>query len=141
MHVGGVATFAVRPAGRVAAITTRGCCRIGERIGAAPRYRQKLCWIPGGSAKPVWVDDPDFDVGHHSAATPCRAPAATPSSRAGRPDPVPPTGPQPAVWELHLVEGLSDNRFALIIKIHHAMVDGIGGLDDLGRLFFDRCRP
>ena len=53
MHVGGVATFAV-PAGG-SDYYPRLIRRIGDRIGAAPRYRQKLCWVPGGLANPIWA--------------------------------------------------------------------------------------
>ena len=136
MHVGGVATFAV-PAGG-SDYYPRLIRRISDRIGAAPRYRQKLCPVPGGLANPVWVDDPDFDLAYHVRHSTLPRPgsdaqlrervARVHSRQLDRSRPL---------WELHLVEGLSDQRFALIIKIHHAMVDGIGGLD-IGRLFFDQ---
>ena len=135
MHVGGVATFAV-PAGGTD-YYSRLIRQISDRIGAAPRYRQKLCQVPGGLANPIWVDDPDFDLDYHvrhsalpqpgSDAQLCERVARIQSRQLDRSRPL---------WELYLVEGLSDNRFALIIKIDHAMVDGIGGLD-IGRLFFD----
>ena len=135
MHVGSVATFAV-PAGGTG-YYPRLVQQISDRIGAVPRSRQKLRRVPGGFAHPVWVDDPDFDVGNHvrhSVLPPpgsdaqLRELAARIQSRhldRGRP-----------WWELHVVHGLSDNRFALITKIHHATVDGIGGLD-ISRLLFD----
>ena len=111
--------------------------QVSDRIGAAPRYRQKLCPVPGGLANPIWVDDPDFDLGYHvrHSALPRPGSDAQLRERVARIQSRQLDRSRP-LWELHLVEGLSDNRFALIIKIHHAMVDGIGGLD-IGRLFFD----
>ena len=135
MHVGSVATFAV-PAGG-AGYYPRLVQQISDRIGAVPRSRQKLRRVRGGFAHPVWVDDPDFDVGNHvrhSALPPpgsdaqlCELAARIQSRHLDRSRPL---------WELHVVHGLSDNRFALITKIHHATVDGIGGLN-IGRLLFD----
>ena len=135
MHVGSVATFAV-PAGG-AGYYPRLVQQISDRIGAVPRSRQKLRRVPGGFGHPVWVDDPDFDVGNHvrhSALPPpgsdaqlCELAARIQSRHLDRSRPL---------WELHVVHGLADNRFALITKIHHATVDGIGGLN-ISRLLFD----
>ena len=137
MHVGSVATFAV-PAGGVG-YYPRLVQQISDRIGAVPRSRQKLRRVPGGFAHPVWVDDPDFDVGNHvrySALPPpgsdaqlCELAARIQSRHLDRGRPL---------WELHVVHGLADNRFALISKIHHATVNGLGGLN-IGRLLFDRA--
>ncbi len=135
MHVGAVATFAV-PAGGVGYYPLLAQ-QISERICAAPRYRQKLCRVPGGFANQTWVDDPDFDLGNHvrhsalpqpgSDAQLCELVARIQSRQLDHSRPL---------WELHVVHGLSDNRFALITKIHHAMADGDRGLD-IARLFFD----
>ena len=135
MHHGAVATFAV-PAGGVGYYPLLAQ-QISERICAAPRYRQKLCRVPGGFANQTWVDDPDFDLGNHvrhsalpqpgSDAQLCELVARIQSRQLDHSRPL---------WELHVVHGLSDNRFALITKIHHAMADGDRGLD-IARLFFD----
>ena len=131
MHVGSVATFAV-PAGGVG-YYPRLVQQISDRIGAVPRSRQKLRRVPGGFAHPVWVDDPDFDVGNHvrySALPPpgsdaqlCELAARIQSRHLDRSRPL---------WELHVVHGLADNRFALITKIHHATVNGSAGSTSAG---------
>ena len=139
MHVGSVAIFAV-PAGG-AGYYPRLVQQISDRIGAVPRSRQKLRRVRSGFAHPVWVDDPDFDVGNHvrhsvlpppgSDAQLCELAARIQSRHLDRGRPL---------WELHVVHGLSDNRFALITKIHHATVTGIGGLN-ISRLLFDPAPP
>jgi WS/DGAT/MGAT family acyltransferase len=94
-----------------------------------PRYRQKLHWIPGFQHA-VWVDDPpqpDFHIRHTalpkpgSAAQLKRLSARIMSQQLDRRRPL---------WENWLVEGLDGgDRFALITKIHHCMIDGASGMD------------
>ena len=106
---------------------------IRERIGASlhriPRYRQKLAWIPFESHA-VWVDDDrfqlDFHVRHTSLPRPGsqeqlkRLSARVMQQHLDRERPL---------WEIWIVEGLDKDRFALISKVHHCMVDGISGVD------------
>ena len=98
---------------------------IQQRIGLVPRYRQKIRWVPGHLAKPVWVDDTDFDLSFHMRRSALPRPGSDAqlrelvgrlmSRRLDRSRPL---------WEMYLVEGLSGGRIAVITKTHHAMVDG-----------------
>jgi diacylglycerol O-acyltransferase len=135
MHVGAVMTFAP-PADNpfdVEAFTEL----IGSRLGLVPRYRQKLREVPGGLGLPVWVDDPDFDLGFHVRRSALPAPGTEDVLRelvgrllARRLDRARP------LWEVYLVEGLADGRFAVVTKTHHAMVDGLASMD-IGAVLLD----
>ena len=134
MHVGGIAVFRKPRAG----FDYDGLVAlIEQRLALVPRYRQKVVQVPGRLARPVWVDDPDFDVTYHVRRSALPKPgsdeqlndlAARLMSRPldhGRP-----------LWETYLVEGLERNRIAVITKTHHAMVDGIGAVE-LGQVILD----
>ena len=94
-----------------------------------PRYRQKLAMIPLEN-HPVWVDDPDFNVDYHLRHTALPRPGSNEQLKRlsarimqqhldrSRP-----------LWEMWLVEGLEDDRFAVISKVHHCMIDGVSGVD------------
>jgi len=94
-----------------------------------PRYRQKLRWIPGQNHT-VWVDDEDFNIDYHvrHARLPLpgsdrqlkRLAARIMGQRIDRSRPV---------WEMWVIEGLEGDRFALINKLHHCMIDGLSGVD------------
>ncbi|MBQ6643796.1 MAG: wax ester/triacylglycerol synthase family O-acyltransferase [Saccharopolyspora sp.] len=127
MHVGGVAVFR-RP--RTGFDYDSVLAMIDRRLGLVPRYRQKVRQIPGRLARPVWVDDQDFDITYHVRRSALPKPGkdeqlhdlvARLMSR--NLDPARP------LWELYLVEGLSRNRVAVITKTHQAMIDGIGAID------------
>ena len=135
MHVGGLCIFAPPPDkpfdyDRLVEI-------ISDRIGSIPRYRQKVKWVPGNLASPVWVDDQDFDVTYHVRRSALPKPgnidqlrdlvARLQSRQLDRARPL---------WEMYLVEGLSDGRIAIITKTHHAMVDGVSAID-IGALILD----
>jgi WS/DGAT/MGAT family acyltransferase len=103
---------------------------LDERLPLVPRYRQKLRTVPFRLGRPVWVDDPDFDLGYHARRTALPPPGRDEqlsglmgrvmSQRLDRDHPL---------WEYWLVEGLAKDRWALISKVHHCMVDGISGAD------------
>ena len=107
------------------------------RLPLVPRYRQKLHTVPFRLGRPVWVDDPHFDLGYHVRRTALPAPggdrqlaelmARVMSQRLDRDRPL---------WEYWVIEGLAGARWALISKVHHCMVDGISGTD-LYRVVFD----
>ena len=101
-----------------------------------PRYRQRLAFPPLGVARPVWVDDPHFNVGYHVRHTALPAPAGEAELRAlaGRVFAQQLDRDKP-LWEIWLVDTMGDGRFALICKTHHALVDGISGVDILSVLF------
>jgi WS/DGAT/MGAT family acyltransferase len=103
---------------------------IAERLPFVPRYRQKLRAVPFRLGPPVWVDDQDFDLGYHIRRTSVPEPgkhrqladlmARVMSHRLDRDHPL---------WEYWVVEGLARGRWALISKVHHCMIDGVGGAD------------
>lgn len=110
---------------------------IRSRLHLVPRYRQKLAVPPLESGRPVWIDDPNFFLEYHVRQTALPSPgdegqltelaARIFSQRLDRDKPL---------WEMWLIEGLSGGRFALISKNHHALIDGISGVD-LGQVLFD----
>ena len=127
MHVGSVCVLQ-QPAGGLD--YERLVALIGQRIALVPRYRQKVRAVPGHLANPVWVDDPDFDLTYHVRRSALPKPgseaqlreltARLMSRRLDRSRPL---------WEVYLVEGMSDDRVAIIAKTHHAMVDGVSAVD------------
>jgi diacylglycerol O-acyltransferase len=98
------------------------------RLPLVPRYRQKPREVPLDLGRPVWVDDPRFDITHHVRRTAlpapgddaalCRLVARVMSQRLDRERPL---------WEYWVVEGLRGGSWALISKVHHCMVDGVSG--------------
>lgn len=110
---------------------------IQDRIAFVPRYRQKVHYVPGRIAAPVWVDDEHFDLGYHVRRSALPRPGdgdqlrdlvARIMSR-----PLDRTRP---LWEFYLVEGLEGGRVALLTKTHQALVDGVDTVD-LGQLLLD----
>ena len=107
------------------------------RLHLVPRYRQKLAFPPLETGRPLWVDDPNFNLEYHLRHTGLPEPGSEEQLRAlaarihsQRLDRTKP------LWELWLVQGLHDGRFALISKTHHAVVDGVAGVD-LATVLFD----
>ncbi|WP_219415400.1 WS/DGAT/MGAT family O-acyltransferase [Pseudonocardia nigra] len=127
MHVGAVMTFAPPESGFDAEAFT---ALIGSRLALVPRYRQKLREVPGRLGLPVWVDDPDFDLAFHVRRSALAAPGTEDVLRelVGRLLARQLDRSRP-LWEVYLVEGLADGRFAVVTKTHHAMVDGLASMD------------
>src|SRR3712207_2750490 len=106
------------------------------RLHLVPRYRQRLADVPFGQGRPVWVDDPYFNLRYHLRHTGVPAPGGDEelkalagrifSQRLDRSRPL---------WEIWLVDGLAGGGFALIGKTHHALVDGVSGVDITTVLF------
>jgi WS/DGAT/MGAT family acyltransferase len=134
MHIGGVVLFEVPDGGFD---HDRLVHLIEDRIGLVPRYRQKVRWVPGRIANPVWVDDEEFDVAYHVRRSALPRPGTDAQLRdlVGRIMSRPLDRTRP-LWEMYLVEGLADGRFAILTKTHHAMVDGAGALD-IGQVILD----
>jgi len=134
MHIGGVVLFQVPEGGFD---HDRLVHLIEDRIGLVPRYRQKVRWVPGRIANPVWVDDEEFDVAYHVRRSALPRPGTDAQLRdlVGRIMSRPLDRNRP-LWEMYLVEGLADGRFAILTKTHHAMVDGAGALD-IGQVILD----
>jgi len=103
---------------------------IASRLHLLPRYRQRLAWIPL-EGHPVWVDDPHFNVVFHVRHTGLPRPGDERQLKrlAGRLLSQPLDRGRP-LWEMWVVEGLEGgDRLALIQKVHHCMIDGVGGVD------------
>jgi WS/DGAT/MGAT family acyltransferase len=134
MHVGGAVLFQAPEDGFDHEKLLR---LIQERIALVPRYRQKVRWVPGRIANPVWVDDEEFDVAYHVRRSALPRPGSDAQLRdlVGRIMSRPLDRNRP-LWEMYLVEGLSGGRFALLTKTHHAMVDGAGAID-IGQVILD----
>ena len=109
---------------------------IASRLHLVPRFRQKLRFVPLDQGRPVWVDDPHLNLDYHVRQTALPAPGSDEQLRnlASRifSQQLDRTKP---LWELWLVEGLHDGRFAVIGKSHHALVDGVSGVDITTVLF------
>jgi diacylglycerol O-acyltransferase / wax synthase len=111
-----------------------------SRLHLVPRYRQRLAHVPLGQGRPVWTDDPHFNPYYHIRHTALPKPADDAalkrlagrlfSQRLDRSKPL---------WEIWLVQRLSGNRFVLVAKTHHALFDGISGVD-ITTVLFDTAR-
>jgi WS/DGAT/MGAT family acyltransferase len=110
---------------------------IVARLHLVPRYRQRLAFVPFDQGRPVWVDDPHFNPRYHVRDTALPRPGGADELKrlAGRVFSQALDRSKP-LWELWLVEGLKDDRFALLSKTHHALVDGISGVD-IATVLFD----
>ena len=132
MHVGAVTIFGGPPPRYDDFVN-----HIRSRLHLVPRYRQRLTFPPMESGRPLWVDDATFNLEYHVRHTALPAPGSEEQLRAlaarifsqqlDRSKPL---------WEMWLVQGLDGGRFALIAKTHHALVDGVAGVD-LSTVIFD----
>ncbi|WP_460363298.1 WS/DGAT/MGAT family O-acyltransferase [Actinocorallia lasiicapitis] len=109
---------------------------IAAKLPGVERYRQRVRSVPFHVGRPVWVDDPHFQILYHVRHTAVPAPGSDEQLRnlagrilAQRLDPKKP------LWELWLVEGLENGRWAIIAKVHHCMVDGVAGMDLMTAMF------
>jgi WS/DGAT/MGAT family acyltransferase len=109
---------------------------IASRLHLVPRFRQKLRFVPFGQGRPVWVDDPQLNLDYHVRHTALPPPGSEEqlrtlaarifSQRLDRTKPV---------WEMWLVDGVVEGRFAIVAKTHHCLVDGVSGVDITTVLF------
>lgn len=125
MHVGGVSIFEGPPPPFSEVMNL-----IEGKLELVPRYRQVVRFVPFGLARPVWVDDPHFNLAYHVRSTALPQPGGDAELRTlvgrvmsqnldrGKP-----------LWEMWVVEGLGESRWGVISKVHHAMVDGIATTD------------
>lgn len=131
MHVAGVAIFDAKPlltdSGGVDIDLIRS--HIESKLQYIPRYRQRLEWVPY-DRRPVWIDDSQFNFDYHVRHTSLPRPGSEAQLKklAGRIMSTALDRAKP-LWELWVVEGLENDRFALIAKIHHCMIDGLSGVD------------
>ena len=132
MHVGSVAVFD-GPAPSYGDMVRL----LLSKMPLVPRYRQRVRTVPLQLGRPMWVDDPHFQILYHVRNTAVPSPGGDEQLRnlAGRVLGQRLDMSKP-LWELWLVEGLAEGRWALISKVHHCMVDGVAGTD-LMQLMFD----
>jgi len=125
MHIGSVAVFEGPPPAHDEVLTW-----IGGKLPLVPRYRQKVRFVPLDLGRPVWVDDPHFHLPYHVRQTALPRPGGRQelrnlvgrimSQRLDRDRPL---------WQMWVVEGLEQDRWALVSQVHHCMVDGVSGTD------------
>src|SRR4051794_9372382 len=153
MHVGAVLLFDGEPPEQ-----SEVADALERRLPLVPRYRQKLAFVPLGQGRPVWVDDPHFNLNYHVRKTALPAPGSEEQLRnlAGRVFSQRLDRDKP-LWELWVVEGLEHGgagigaagterdaggaRFAVLSKTHHALVDGVSGVDIASVLFDTQPEP
>jgi WS/DGAT/MGAT family acyltransferase len=103
---------------------------VEAKLDLVPRYRQKVKFVPLELGRPVWVDDEHFNIEYHLRHTALPAPGGESELRklVGRVMAQPLDRSKP-LWEIWVVEGLEDNRWSILAKTHHALVDGVAGTD------------
>lgn len=125
MHVGGLVVFEGPPPDYQDFLGS-----VRSRLGQVPRFRQKLVSVPFGIGRPIWVDDTHFNLEYHVRHTALPAPGDDEKLKrlAGRIMSQQLDRSKP-LWEIWFAEGLGGDRWALISKTHHCLVDGISGVD------------
>jgi diacylglycerol O-acyltransferase / wax synthase len=103
---------------------------VAGKLPAVPRYRQKVRFVPLQLGRPLWVDDPHFNLGYHLRHTALAAPRGDQELRnlVGRVMSQQLDRNKP-LWEMWMVDGLDHGHWALVSKVHHCMVDGVSGTD------------
>jgi diacylglycerol O-acyltransferase / wax synthase len=132
MHVGAVVILEGPPPTR-----DEFAEHIQARLHLVPRYRQKLTFPRFEMGRPFWIDDPQFNIDYHVRHTALPSPGSIEQLRglAGRIFSQRLDRSKP-LWEIWLAQGLEGGRFALISKTHHALVDGVSGVD-IATVLFD----
>jgi WS/DGAT/MGAT family acyltransferase len=131
MHIGGCFLLEGPPPGPRDLLA-----HVRDRLHLVPRYRQRLAEVPAGLGRQRWIDDPSFNLEYHVRHSALPAPGDEAqlrrlvgrlfSQRLDRTKPL---------WELWAIEGLDDGGWAIVSKVHHALVDGISGVDLMTLLF------
>ena len=131
MHVAGLAVFETGPLATAEGGVDIDLIRrfVAAKLHLIPRYRQRLAHVPL-ERHPVWVDDEHFNIHYHVRHTSLPRPGGHEQLLAlmGRLASQPLDRAKP-LWEIWIVEGLAEDRFAFISKTHHSMIDGISGVD------------
>ncbi|QUR66640.1 WS/DGAT/MGAT family O-acyltransferase [Mycobacterium spongiae] len=113
---------------------------VEQRLPQIPRYRQKVREVKLGLARPVWIDDRDFDITYHVRRSALPSPGSDEQLHeliarlAARP-----LDKSRPLWEMYLVEGLAKNRIAIYTKSHQALINGMAALE-IGHVIADRTR-
>jgi diacylglycerol O-acyltransferase / wax synthase len=115
---------------------------VEARLDLVPRFRQKLRFVPFGLGRPVWEDDPHLNLEYHVRQTALPPPGSEEqlktlaarifSQRLDRSKPL---------WEMWLVDGVEGDRFAIVAKSHHCLVDGVSGIDVTAVMFDTEREP
>jgi WS/DGAT/MGAT family acyltransferase len=131
MHVGGAAIFEGPPPTHAELVE-----RFEAKLHLAPRYRQRVQIVPANLGLPLWVDDRHFNIDYHLRRSAVPSPggrqelnnlvARVMAQHLDRARPL---------WEVWVVEGLDDGRWAIVSKVHHCMVDGVAATDLMAVLF------
>jgi WS/DGAT/MGAT family acyltransferase len=101
---------------------------VAQRIHLVPRFRQRAVPVPLGLHHPVWVDDPEFELEDHLTRASVPAPGGSRELDVLVADVMSrPLDPDRPLWEMVVVEGLAAGRWALLAKVHHAILDGVSG--------------
>jgi WS/DGAT/MGAT family acyltransferase len=137
MHIGGVSIFEgpAPPFERLEEM-------VAGKLGLVPRYRQKVRFVPLGLGRPVWVDDPHFNLSYHLRHSALPKPGSDEQLRrtAARIFAQHLDRDKP-LWEIWMIEGLGESRWALLSKVHHCMVDGVSATDLMSVMFEDEAAP
>src|SRR4051794_8191144 len=134
MHIGSICVFEGPPPRHDEILRA-----IASKLPLVPRYRQKVRFVPLSLGRPLWVDDPHFVLDYHVRHTALPAPGGDAELRnlVGRVMSQQLDRAKP-LWEIWVAEGLDDNRWAVISKTHHCMVDGVASTDLMTVLFDDQ---
>lgn len=137
MHIGSVAILEGPPPAYEALLE-----RVEANLPDTPRYRQKVHFVPLALGRPVWVDDPHFNIGYHLRRTALPAPGGDEELRllTGRVMSQQLDRHKP-LWEMWMIEGLSERRWALLTKVHHSMVDGVSGAELMSATLDEQPEP
>ncbi|HVM97458.1 MAG TPA: wax ester/triacylglycerol synthase family O-acyltransferase [Candidatus Acidoferrales bacterium] len=131
MHLGGITLFEHAPLATVEGGVDIDRIRsyIGSRLHFIPRYRQRLAYVPVEDY-PVWVDDDRLNLHYHVRHTSVPRPGDERQLKrlAARIMSAPLDRRRP-LWEVWVIEGLEGDRFAMLLKTHHSVVDGVSGVD------------
>src|SRR4051812_29514715 len=125
MHIGSTAIFEGPPPTQ-----DEFQAMVESKLPLVPRYRQKVRFVPLELGRPVWVDDPNFNLEYHVRQSALGSPGGDEQLRTmvGRVMSQPLDRSKP-LWEMWMVEGLADGHWAIFSKTHHCMVDGVSGTD------------
>jgi diacylglycerol O-acyltransferase / wax synthase len=136
-HVAGLSVLdpSTRPDGKLTFEDLKDL--IVKRIHMVPRFRQRVAFVPFAAGRPVWVDEEHFDIDFHVR----RAALPAPGGKRELADYVQRVHSRPLdrtkpLWEMYFIEGLEDGNVAVLSKSHHAMIDGMSGMD-IATVMFD----
>jgi WS/DGAT/MGAT family acyltransferase len=115
---------------------------LAQRLHVVPPLRRRLLTVPGGLARPFWVEEPELDLDHHlyRAAVPSPGDPGELAAMAGEMMEIPLDRRRP-LWQMVVVEGLEGGRIAVLAKLHHAMMDGVAGVGHMASLFSTTPEP